>query len=139
MKRYVVGFMFDPQRSEVLLIQKLQPEWQRGRWNGIGGHIEEGELAVDAMRREFLEETGVVHKEWELVVKMMSPHAEIYFYRAFSTAVQTAKTTTAERVMRWGVALLPDTITNLRWLIPMCLHEKEGKNLPYVIQSGLWD
>jgi 8-oxo-dGTP pyrophosphatase MutT (NUDIX family) len=53
----VVGFAFKIDR--VVLIQKLRPEWQAGHLNGIGGKIEDGECAKDAMVREFEEETGV--------------------------------------------------------------------------------
>lgn len=55
---YVVGFAFDEQGS-VALIQKKRPAWQQGRWNGIGGHIEQDESGAAAMAREFTEETGM--------------------------------------------------------------------------------
>jgi 8-oxo-dGTP diphosphatase len=35
--RYVLGFMFSSDHSEVALIRKRKPEWQRGKLNGIGG------------------------------------------------------------------------------------------------------
>lgn len=44
--------------GRVALVEKNRPEWQKGRMNGIGGHIEEGEAPWDAMVREFWEETG---------------------------------------------------------------------------------
>lgn len=58
MTDYVVGFAFD-QHGSVALIHKERPSWQKGRWNGLGGHIEEGETGSEAMAREFLEETGM--------------------------------------------------------------------------------
>jgi hypothetical protein len=36
---YVVGFAFDTD-GRVALIRKNRPEWQAGRLNGIGGHVE---------------------------------------------------------------------------------------------------
>ncbi|MGA3114829.1 MAG: NUDIX domain-containing protein [Syntrophobacteraceae bacterium] len=57
MKRYVVGFAFTPERKYVLLVEKTHPAWQAGKWNGIGGHIEEGETPLQAMNREAAEET----------------------------------------------------------------------------------
>ena len=56
--RYVLGFVFSLDASRVLLIWKNRPEWQKGKLNGIGGKIEEGELPIDAMKREFSEETS---------------------------------------------------------------------------------
>lgn len=42
----------------VLVVKKKSPEWQRGRLNLPGGHIEAGETACKAAHRELLEETG---------------------------------------------------------------------------------
>ena len=57
---YVVGFCFDPSLHHVVLVRKNRPEWQKGRLNGVGGHIEESDPdAKYAMDREFGEETGV--------------------------------------------------------------------------------
>jgi 8-oxo-dGTP diphosphatase len=43
--QYVLGFLFDPSQKDVVLIKKLKPEWQKGKLNGVGGKIEEGESA----------------------------------------------------------------------------------------------
>lgn len=56
MKNYVLGFAFD-KRGAVALICKARPDWQEGKWNGIGGHVEKGEIPSAAMAREFMEET----------------------------------------------------------------------------------
>ena len=40
------------------VIKKERPVWQAGLLNAIGGHVEKGEYPVEAMQREFLEETG---------------------------------------------------------------------------------
>lgn len=61
MKRMVLGFAFDRANDQVLLIRKNRPDWQAGKLNGIGGHMEGGDGGSTraAMRREFAEETGV--------------------------------------------------------------------------------
>jgi 8-oxo-dGTP diphosphatase len=68
MRRYCLGFLTNEIKTEVALIRKENPEWQRGKWNGIGGKVGVGqpgedidpnESAVIAMPREFEEETGV--------------------------------------------------------------------------------
>jgi len=65
--RYVVGFAFDHDFSHVLLIWKNRPLWQAGKLNGIGGKIEPGELPLNAMIREFAEETGIMETQWKIV------------------------------------------------------------------------
>ena len=37
MTKYVVGFMFSPDKQFVALIRKNRPEWQAGKLNGIAG------------------------------------------------------------------------------------------------------
>lgn len=72
---YSMGFMFAPaapapglvkppplatQPLEVLLIMKPDADdWQHGRLNGVGGRLQNGESPIEAMIREFHEETGV--------------------------------------------------------------------------------
>jgi 8-oxo-dGTP diphosphatase len=48
-------------RDRRVLLQRVPPgrgAWA-GLWNGIGGHVERGESAGQAARREFREETGL--------------------------------------------------------------------------------
>lgn len=61
MKRMVLGFAFDRANDQVLLIRKNRPDWQAGRLNGIGGHMEgqDGGSTRSAVRREFAEETAI--------------------------------------------------------------------------------
>lgn len=59
---YVLGFMFNEDESKVLLVHKNRPTWQAGKLNGIGGKIEAGETPLQAMEREFMEETGFISK-----------------------------------------------------------------------------
>src|SRR5690349_19642349 len=62
--RYVAVFPFH--QYKVLLIEKDRPAWMRGRLNGVGGHVEpDDDSYVEAMRREFEEETGWLFWEWE--------------------------------------------------------------------------
>ena len=56
--KYVVGFMFSNDLNYVALIRKGRPTLQKGKLNGIGGHIENGETGFETMVREFKEETG---------------------------------------------------------------------------------
>lgn len=58
-QHYCLGFAFD-RNMNVVLIKKKRPEWQKNKLNGVGGKIEPYEMGVQAMIREFREETGMV-------------------------------------------------------------------------------
>lgn len=123
-KRYVVGFYFTDTKK-VVLITKMKPEWQKGKMNGVGGHIEEGELPIDAMRREFREETGVEEPiDWKLYCYACQDghDGDLYFYHAFGPEIPV-RTTTQEPVGVYGLEELDQLPVhyNLRWLIPMAL------------------
>ena len=120
--RYVVGFMFNPTEDAVLLIRKTHPNWQKGKLNGVGGRIEDGESAVEAMRREFAEETGIDHPKWfQFCVLGDARDWQIHFFSAVG-AIGLARPLTEEAPEIHCVAPLPtDTIPNLHWLIPMAL------------------
>lgn len=60
----VVGFRFSPDLQTVCLIEKLKPDWMAGKLNGVGGKVEPGESAGEAMRREFREEAGLDEPDW---------------------------------------------------------------------------
>jgi len=64
MIKYALGFLFSKDKEKVVLIKKTKPEWQAGFLNGVGGKVEQGETYVEAMIREFEEETGVVFTDW---------------------------------------------------------------------------
>ena len=68
-KSYVLGFAFDESLRHVVLLQKRKPAWAAGMWNGLGGKVEEGELGMNAMSREFNEECGVMipPDRWKLM------------------------------------------------------------------------
>lgn len=121
----VVGFAFDPEMENVLLIKKNRPQWQKGKLNGIGGKMELGENFHDAIAREFEEETGVkTNKEdWSLYVCMNKTTGQntwsVYFFRIVFN-IKSAKTTTDEEVVSIPVKDLPENvISNLHWLIPL--------------------
>jgi 8-oxo-dGTP pyrophosphatase MutT (NUDIX family) len=62
-KLYVLGIIIEPKTRRVALLRKKRPLWQQGLLNGIGGHIEAGELPSEAMARECQEEVGLILEE----------------------------------------------------------------------------
>ena len=125
-KEYVAGFLFSPDEKEVLLIQKNRPDWQRGKLNGIGGHVEPVESRVEAMKREFL-------NSWQECVSLHGDGWLVHFYYSFGD-LSAAKTMTDEKVQAYSVSKLPDNIIpNLKYLIPIRL----DKTL--LIPISLWE
>ncbi len=122
MIKYVVGFLFD-NRGYVALINKNRPEWQRGRLNGIGGHIEDSESPEQAMAREFKEEAGLDFDDWRefCVVK-----GDGYVLHCLTLTSLDAKieSKTDEKVGWYDVHCLPSNIiSQIEWMIPMANHK----------------
>lgn len=65
MKYYCLGFLFIEDydgTANVLLIKKnadCKLDYLRNKLNGLGGSVEENETPLEAMEREFKEETGI--------------------------------------------------------------------------------
>lgn len=129
MNNYVVGFMFNKELDKVLLILKNRPDWQAGKWNGIGGKLKMNEEPLQAMVREFQEETGIltdqsswtwkgafIHDGLSWAVDVFIAKGNIYEYT----------TITDERVEVIHLTDLDNypVVPNLKWLIPMVLGEQ---------------
>lgn len=135
---YVVGFLFDYDLSEVVLIKKNKPAWQRGLLNGVGGKIEQGETALDAMAREFQEETGlnIAAVDWNHYNTLTGDNyghsgmwAVHFFYsKVFYDTLKLAQTVEKEEVATFRVIDIPNlpTVPNLKWLIPQALSFAAG-------------
>jgi 8-oxo-dGTP diphosphatase len=133
---FSLGFMFSADRQNVLLIRKTRPSWQSGKLNGIGGHIREGESPVECMIREFREEAGIATNEsdWQYVCTMKRGDGiaddgatfTCHVFRAFDDRVFEAESRTDEEVGLYHPILGHGMISNLPWLIPLCLDTNDG-------------
>jgi len=131
-KHYVCGFMFNQEKTQVVLIRKLRPEWQKGKLNGVGGHIEDGEKPEEAMSREFEEEAGIPNTKWTLVAEYdvrdtpdSCQVAQVYFFKSFGD-IHSICSRTDEEVIVYPVSDINsvNVLLKLRFLIPMCLNEE---------------
>lgn len=124
LNHYVCGFAFSRGGQFIALIEKKK-EWCKGRWNGIGGSIEETDASpLDAQRREFLEETGLSIQNWEYFCTLEEPNAVVEFFRADVPLnyLDQVRSTTEEivRIIYWPTeGLQLNLMPNLRWLVPL--------------------
>lgn len=131
-KEYVLGFLFDNSASQVVLINKHKgPECVKGRWNGVGGKVEENESADSAMVREWNEETQLPHLvevhaqqyplKWIYFCLYSGKGFCLYIYYATQPAMVFYDITgrEEEEVEIFHVDELPNTVANVRWLIEM--------------------
>lgn len=142
-KRYVVGFLFTSDESEVVLLRKNRPAWQAGKLNGMGGHVEPGESYAAAMDREAAEECAGGPFGWELFAVLGSTDHpkgtnetwEMACFRAtampwFEMPPTNDVGEIFERAYPQDVAAgAVTTIPNLAWLVPMALRDRP--NWPY--------
>lgn len=122
MTNYVCGFAFDREHHNVLvLIEKNKPEWQKGKLNGIGGKIEDGETPHAAMVRECREETGLEIPEWKQFARYTGDWGTVHFFTSNTANVFQAQMLESEQIIILSIetALSMPHIPNLRWLIPM--------------------
>lgn len=144
MKKYVVGFMFrsspnQPSETQVAMILKDHPAWQAGRLNGIGGKIDAAETPLNAMVREFAEESGSETKpdDWRefcLMTGSDRPNMEGWEIHYFVCLTGDGKTITSKESEKVGwyplwqlegkasdPRLVVHVIPNCKWLIPLAL------------------
>lgn len=143
MKNYSIGFIFTQDIKHVLLIQKKRPEWQKGKFNGIGGRIEEGENPLDCIVREVFEETTlkIPHDSWlhfGAITNVDKTQLSL-FCCIYQGVPDDAKTNTDEQIAWVDALALPEKMmSNLRWLIPLAidvLQNKEVKRIQVENQS----
>jgi 8-oxo-dGTP diphosphatase len=125
--KMVVGFLFSD--TDVLLVQKMKPPWQKGFWNGVGGKDEEDEEPIDAMVREFREETKieVARESWHRFARETGPDYRTNFFAArlpgsYVARPRIEKCNDVGEPLAWRdtrfISQL-QVVGNLRWLIPL--------------------
>jgi 8-oxo-dGTP diphosphatase len=133
MQEYVLGYAFTNDKKNMAVVLKSKPKWQAGRFNAIGGKIENNELPYTAMIREFKEETGVFIDKWRKFCVLGDNNNAFFKLHCYVTMVESLdnlRTMEEEQIMVFPVDKLlsmDDTqiIPNLKWLIPMALDKDD--------------
>ena len=109
--------------GDVLLAQRPEGKPYAGYWEFPGGKVESGETIVDALRREFVEELGVVVGAAEAwcCVEHVYPHAHVRLHFYISREWQGEPQSLEGQAFSWqgnvGVGpLLPATVPLIEWL-----------------------
>lgn len=139
----VVGFVFNHSLSQVLLIRKNRPDWQKRKLNGIGGNVSlpedkaDGFTCIDygkAFVREAKEEAGLVLDKEKLVhigfTDLRKKHAvEIFTYRLDGYPVLVQQTD--ETIIWMDPFKLPLTlcVPDVLFLVPFARHVLATDNL----------
>lgn len=124
-QRMVLGFIFSNDNSKVVLCKKKKPKWQKGKYNGVGGKVEE-EDNLDlsfAMRREAYEETGLSIDDWTKCITFTCAGGIVHVFSTYVHPNVFERIKSGEEEIRvFDVNKLPKTvIPNLKWMVPMLL------------------
>jgi len=147
MQRYVLGFCFDIEFKQLVIIRKQRPEWQRGLINVPGGKIEPGESDAEAISREFKEETGEIigPLRWDRFALMheegLEPAWEVVCFRALDSDLMKRIGARAPFIMTGeeeidvinrsdihGIEMRKKTIPNLQWLTELACDWHPGRS-----------
>jgi 8-oxo-dGTP pyrophosphatase MutT (NUDIX family) len=124
---YTIGIYFTEDLRRVALILKNRPNWQAGKYNFPGGHIEKDESSYSCIAREFKEECGIDTKftEWcEIGTIKNKGKYECKILTLINHERHGELKTMEDQPVIWcDVDKLPgNIISNLSWLIPFALN-----------------
>lgn len=132
MQKYCLGLYFDSKFKNVLMLKKARPNWQKGKLNFLGGHVEKNESPYDAMVREFQEEVGKTATDWQEFCILENPgklwrvHVFAMKGRHFNVNVET------DEPVSW-IPLKTDFrdkkfLPNISWLVQMGLNNLQKRD-----------
>lgn len=122
MIEYVGGFL--KCGGHITLIEKTKPDWQKGKFNAIGGKIEVGETPAQAMVREAYEEAGIIcnEQQWHHRLVLKGNGYKIHFFMAFVNDLLPLQSGPEGKVDWFPIGGMPFTIIhNIIWILSMCL------------------
>ncbi len=129
---YVAGFALTP--TSVLLVRKTKPAQLAGKWNAVGGKVDPGETAAEAMEREFAEEIGVIVSNWKQFCSLRGNYplngegavnfVVEFYYARLTVGFNPPRTNDCGEWLAWfdfsELARRPELVLpNVTWLLPM--------------------
>lgn len=128
-KRYTISTIF--RSGCVLLVEKQKPEWQAGKLNLPGGHIEDGEEEHQAATREVKEETGLDTIFYTKMGRIIGTDWEVHIFNHICDLYKDKPkevTDVGEKLLWKRITSLhqSNAIENLKIIIPMCYAQLEG-------------
>jgi len=134
------GLMLSPDMGSVALVRKNRPEFQAGLLNGPGGKLEPGEQPIDAMIREFREETGAetTVDAWQRLLEFHAPGWLVHFFCC------TGDLSSLRQVTDEAVVVVPivglgaaRVVHNLLWIVPFAVDALQARDyeLPLVVRE----
>lgn len=133
-QEYCLGFLYNDSASRVVLIKKQTPAWQKDKLNGVGGKLMPDEISVEAMVREFQEETGAKTRtvDWRKFAVMTGDLFKVHCFCAFNNAYMAAiRSTTKELVDSYAIVLVSSfpRIDNLDMLVAIGADQSGVRNI----------
>lgn len=130
MVHYTIGALFTEDFGHVLLILKLRPEWQKGKFNLPGGKVEPGEDMQECIAREFKEETDInsTPDDWKLIGMIEGPDYKCGILTAIYNPEKHGEfqKMTDEKLYWCLTSELPilrkRIIPNLYWIVPFAIN-----------------
>ena len=143
MKNYTIGIYFDCYLKRIALILKNRPDWQAGKFNFPGGHIELNEPSNNCVIREFKEECGIntTYDDWKHIGRIINKeHYVVEIFTAIQDVEHGEITTMEDQKVTWiDIDKLPENIiSNLFWLIPFALNYWKQGNADH-LKFGTFD
>ncbi len=130
---YVLSFAHTG-TDNVLLIEKNRPEWQKGKFNLVGGKVEPGEKPIDAALREFHEEAGIKADKIKALGTINGTWGNVYCYNIYLdkdviTSNDFPRVCDGETLFwkSWDeIKNSNKLMPNLKVIIPLCMAEFEN-------------
>ena len=117
--------------GQILLLEGAQDKkiWA-GYWNGLGGHVEQGEAILSAAKRELLEESGLVAQKLIFCGQVLVDTGQsrgIIFFVFKAKKLNGELTASAEGKLAWfslQSALKLNLVEDLYTLLPLVMQQR---------------
>ena len=117
--------------GQILLLEGAQDKkiWA-GYWNGLGGHVEQGESVLSAAKRELLEESGLIADKWIFCGQVLVDTAQnpgIVFFVFKAKQLQGVLKASEEGRLAWHSqtsALKLNLVEDLYTLLPLVMRQR---------------